>query len=251
MASQHRVFAALRTLLNFEVKVTHRLAFNPIYAVRLEPEETPEAQRWSADEAARFLAATADDELGLLYRIAVLRGARRGELVGLRWAGSDLDAGYLSVDKTLLQLGGTITFEEKAKTRTSKRKVWLDVATVKLLREHRKAQLAGRLRAGRAWQDHDLVFCRDDGTPWPPDLVSRRFKSAAKAAGVSVVRLHEGGRHTARSLGDDAGIDSEISQRTLGHATRAMGDHYNHPEAARFRQAAESVAALVDGRTGS
>jgi hypothetical protein len=90
-------------------------------------------------------------------------------------------------------------------------------------------------------------FQKDDGTPWPPDLVSRRFKSAARAAGVPVLKLHEGGRHTARSLGDDAGIDPEISQRKLGHATRAMSDHYNHPEAARFRQAAEDVARYMEG----
>ena len=128
-ASQHRVFAALRTVLNFEVKVTHRLAFNPIYAVRLEPEETPEAQLWSAAEAARFLAACADDPLGLMFRVAVLRGPRRGELVGFCWAASDLDAGYLGVPKTILQLGGTITPEDKAKTRASKRRIWLDETT--------------------------------------------------------------------------------------------------------------------------
>ena len=47
-ASQHRVFAALREFCNFEVRKTRRLAFNPVYAVELEPESTPEAQRWSA-----------------------------------------------------------------------------------------------------------------------------------------------------------------------------------------------------------
>ena len=165
-------------------------------------------------------------------RQAVLRGPRRGELVGFRWSASDLDAGYLGVGKTILQLGGTITQEDKAKTKASKRKVWLDAGTVDLLRTHRKAQLAAQLRAGEAWQDNDLVFCHDDGSPWPSDYVSRRFKAIAKAAGLRVIKLHEGGRHTARSLEDDARIDSEISQRTLGHATKAMSDHYNHPEAA-------------------
>lgn len=79
VASQHRVFAALRTVLNFEVKVTHRLMFNPIYVVRLEPEETPEAERWSAAEAGRFLAVSGAHPLGLMFRIAVLRGSRRGD----------------------------------------------------------------------------------------------------------------------------------------------------------------------------
>ena len=62
-------------------------AFNPVYAVELEPEETPEGQRWSPAEAARFLAATAADPLGLMFRLVVLRGFRRGEAVGQRWAG--------------------------------------------------------------------------------------------------------------------------------------------------------------------
>lgn len=64
VASQHRVFAALRTVLNFEGKVTHRLAFNPVYAVRLEPEETAEAQRWRAVQATRFLEASASEGSG-------------------------------------------------------------------------------------------------------------------------------------------------------------------------------------------
>jgi integrase len=63
---------------------------------------------------------------------------------------------------------------------------------------------------------------------------------------VPVVKLHEGSRHTAASLGDDAEVDAEICQRTLGHASRGMTDHYTHPEAVRFRQAAEAVAAYVE-----
>jgi integrase len=247
IASQHRVFAALRTILNFEVKVTHRLVFNPVYAVRLEPEETPEAERWSAREAARFLIVAAEDPLGLMFRIAVLRGSRRGELCGFRWTGSDLDAGYLSVDRPLLQLGGKIV-EGKPKTRSSGRKVWLDAETARLLREHRESQLAARLRAGHAWQDNDLVFCKDDGSPWPPDYVYRRFRALAKAAGVPVIKLHEGGRHTSASLARDAEVDPEIRRKTLGHADQAMTSHYTHIEAQAHRAAAEAVARLVHQR---
>jgi hypothetical protein len=89
-----------------------------------------------------------------------------------------------SVDKTILPLGGTITPEDKAKTGNSKRRVWLNEVTVALLRAHRNAQLPAWLQAGEAWQDNDLVFCPDDGTPWPPDLVSHRFKALAAKAGV-------------------------------------------------------------------
>ena len=159
----------------------------------------------------------------------ILTGERRGEVVGFRWSAADLNAGYLGVGKTVLQLGGTVVQEDKAKTRTSKRRVWLDAETLQLVRGHRETQDLERQFHGEAWQDNDLVFCRDDGTPWPPDLVSRRFKAIARAAGLRVIKLHEGGRHTARSLAGDAGVDRDISQRTGGWATEKMSDHYNHP----------------------
>ena len=48
---------------------------------------------------------------------------------------------------------------------------------------------------------------QDDGQPWHPDHVSKRFKKLAAQAGVPVVTLHEGGRHTGNSLMQDAGVD--------------------------------------------
>jgi hypothetical protein len=91
------------------------------------------------------------------------------------------------------------------------------------------------------------VFSRDDGTPWPPDYVSRRFKAIAKDAGVRVIKLHEGGRHTGASLARDAEVDPEIRRETLRHADAAMTSHYTHIEAQAHRAAAEAVAKLVRG----
>jgi integrase len=243
VASQHRVYAALREFLNHAWKQRRALSYNPVYAVELEPEETPEAQRWTAAEAVRFIVASRDDPLGLLYRIVVLRGARRGEAVGFRWAGTDLDAGYLTVDRPVLQLGGAVV-EGRAKSRAGERRIWLDAETVTLLKAHRRAQVAARLRASTAWQDDDLVFAREDGSAWPPDYVSRRFKEIAAAAGVPVIKLHEG-RHTAASLARDAGVDAKIRQEQLGHATGAMTDHYTHVLADAHIEAAEAVARLA------
>jgi integrase len=243
VATQHRIYAALREVLNHLWKQRHVIQFNPVYAVELEPEETPEGKRWTAAEAAAFLAASAADSLGLMFRVVVLRGARRGEAVGFRWAVADLDAGYLTVHRPVLQLGGEIT-EGKAKSRAGARKIWLDKGTVALLKAHRKAQVAARLRASTAWQDNDLVFSREDGSPYPPDYVSRRFKEIARAAGLPVIKLHEG-RHSAASLARDAGVDPKIRQEQLGHATGAMTDHYTHVLADQHLAAAEAVARLV------
>ena len=102
----------------------------------------------------------------------------------------------------------------------------LDDATVTLLREHRKAQLAARLKAGQVWEDNDFVFCREDGSPSPPDYVSRRFKALAATAGVPVISPKD----TGASLARDAEADPEIRQKTLGHTNARMTSHYTHIE---------------------
>jgi len=122
----------------------------------------------------------------------------------------------------------------------------LPPAAPPLVREHRKAQLRTRMVAGEACQENDLIFCQDDGTPWKPDYVSRRFKALAAAPGLSPIKLHEG-RHSAASLARDAEVDPEIRRRTLGHADAAMTSHYTHIDAQALRGAAEAVAALVQG----
>jgi integrase len=73
-----------------------------------------------------------DDPLHLLFRLVLLRGLRRGEVVGLRWAGADLDAGYLTIWRPIIQLGGEV-IESKPKSTAGpvagKRRAWLDATS--------------------------------------------------------------------------------------------------------------------------
>ena len=64
--------------------------------------------------------------MGLVFRVMVLRGCRRAELCGFRWACADLDRGVLTVKRTLLQLGGKLHEEATAKSKAGDRLVFLD-----------------------------------------------------------------------------------------------------------------------------
>jgi integrase len=185
--TQLRIFATPRAALNAAVR-QRKITWNPCDGVELEHPDTAERQRWTPVEAARFIAFVADVEMGLIFRVAVLRAPRRAELCGFRWADSDLEKPYpdpqtgkeltgalLGVERPIIQLGGKLV-ESRAKTKRGQRRVFLDHETAELLRQHRKAQLRLRLTAGEAWQDNDLVFCQTDGRPWNPDHVSKRFK---------------------------------------------------------------------------
>ena len=148
--TRHRVLATLRAALNAAVKA-RQITWNPCTGIELEPENPAEAERWTPAQAARFLAYVADDPLGLAYRVMVLRGCRRAELVGLRWAGADLDRGVLTVQRTLLQLGGKLHEEATAKSKAGDRLLFLDAETVILLKAHREIQDLERQLAGEAW----------------------------------------------------------------------------------------------------
>ena len=119
------------------------------------------------------------------------------------------------------------------------------LAVVEPGRQHRKVQLAARLRTGEAWQDDDLIFCQADGRPWNPDHVSKRFKKLAAQASVPVIKLHEGGRHTGNSLMRDAGVDQEVRMREVGHAGKDINDRYTHVLIEAHLAAAEQTAPLV------
>jgi integrase len=241
-STKRRIYATLRAALNDAVK-KRQLTWNPCAGVELDPETPAPRQRWTPAEAAKFIGYVAHDPMGLMFRLAVLRGARRGELCGFRWSGTDLDRGVLTVERPMLQLGGQL-IESTAKTRAGERLIFLDTETAALLRQHRKAQAKMRM-ASPAWEDHDLVFCQDDGRPWNPDHVSRRFQRLAAKAGVPVITMHEGGRHTGVSLMHDAQVRDDIAMREAGHADRAVHARYTHVLIEAHLAAAEQVAELV------
>jgi integrase len=129
--------------------------------------------------------------------------------------------------------------------------VFLDAGTVQLLLRHRQAQELERMLAGEAWQDNDLIFCQADGRPWNPDYVSKHFKKLAAQAGVPVIKLHEGGRHSANSLMQDARVDQEVRMREVGHAGKDVNDRYTHVLEEAHRAPAEHTAAYVLGDDGT
>jgi hypothetical protein len=53
---------------------------------------------------------------------------------------------------------------------------------VQALRAHHAGQAAERLAAGELWQEHDLVFCREDGSPLDRWHVRKEFQKINKVS---------------------------------------------------------------------
>jgi integrase len=71
-----------------------------------------------------------DPEWGLYLWLAVVTGARRGEMCALRWSHLDLDAGVITVRRNY------VWGREKDPKSHQMRRLSIDADTVGLLREH-------------------------------------------------------------------------------------------------------------------
>jgi integrase len=103
--------------------------------------------------------------------LAAYTGARRGELLYLRWDAVDLDAAEVTFGGSTAVVRG-LRVEDTTKGGRS-RTVSLDRETVAVLREHRRQQTEERLVAGSAWNNNGgLVFTSRWGEPLYPDTVT-------------------------------------------------------------------------------
>lgn len=212
----------------------------------------PRLRVWSAQEVAHFLRLAAEDRLIGLWHLICTTGMRRGEALGLQWEDVDLDAGRLSIKRTLIQIAnytkdGTDWTLGAPKTRSGFRLVELDARTVAVLRAHRARQAEERLRLGGHYLTNDFVFTRHDGRPLHPKLVSQQFRRLVRRLELPTLSVH-GLRHTWATLALQAGVHPKVVQERLGHAQISVTlDTYSHVTPAMDREAATTVADLIAG----
>jgi len=169
---------------------------------------------------------------------------RRGEIVGLRWDDVDLEAGRLSVRRALIPHGSGVIISEP-KTAKGRRSIALDPASTEALTAQAARQLGDQKEWGDAWSDSGYVFTKENGEPLHPQVVSRAFGQAVKAAKLPEIRLHDL-RHTHATLALRAGIHPKVVSERLGHATISITlDTYSHAIPAMQEEAATKITDLV------
>jgi integrase len=239
----HRVVTrALRDAVRW-----HHIVRNPA-----QDADPPRAARstmryWTAQQLRIFLEHDADDRLQALWTLLATTGMRRGEACGLAWTDLDLDAGRLSITRTLVVVGREVAFSEP-KTERSRRSLTLDAGTVAALRAWRTRQREERLAFGPGWEnEHGLVFSAPDGRPLNPKAVSHAFTVRARAAGLPVIRLHDL-RHSYAAAALAAGEHPRVVADRLGHSsTQITNDIYSHVSREVEDAAAHRIAASILG----
>lgn len=179
----------------------------------------------SLEEQQRFIAALEGERLKTAFLVELASGLRIGELLALRWKDVNFKDGYIEVRRSLQRVrifdGGNskktaLAFQEP-KTEAGKRIVPLPPVIIEELKQHRKKQLEEKLKAGALYEDNDLVFATELGTPIDPRNFERLFYRIREKAGLDKSVNFHALRHTYATRLLEANEHPKVVQELLGH----------------------------------
>ncbi len=187
--------------------------------------EDYEAQPLELEQLKKLMVAAQGHPIEALFLLTLATGLRRGEILGLKWQDINMNVGTLQVRRVLARVPTILKtverkgyMEKNTKTKKSRRSIIIAPFALEALKQHRERQNLVKEKAGRFWQDKDLVFCTSMGTPLNPDRDVRiPFKKLLQKAGLPNVRFHDL-RHSAATLLLSMGVHPKIVQEILGHS---------------------------------
>ena len=152
-----------------------------------------------------------------LVHLLLITGARRGEILGLKWDKVDFAGNRIYICNSVLYSADVGIYETTPKTERSKRYITLPVESMQLLREYRVWQIERRLQLGGYYQDRGFLFTQEDGGPMHPDSVTDWLNKFSIRHGLPHINAHAF-RHTMASMLYFNGVDSVSISKRLGHA---------------------------------
>ncbi|HEX8397676.1 MAG TPA: site-specific integrase [Pyrinomonadaceae bacterium] len=221
--------------------------------VQLPKQTRKEMDVLTQKECVQFLHKLKDERFAALFSFALATGMRPEEYLALQWKDIDLEKGTATVRRALVthRKGGGWHFGEP-KTKKSRRTLPLPKSIIRELQAHRRQQGEARLKLGSAWQNYDLVFPSELGTPLNPPNVTRHFKRILKDAELRTsIRLYDL-RHTCATLLLQAGINPKIVSERLGHSTIVLTlDVYSHVLPNMQEAASDELDRLIFKQSGT
>lgn len=195
------------------------IPFNPADRVELPKAERKEVNYFQAEEVKTIAEALQTEPIKwqTLTHLLLITGARRGEILGLKWNCIDFENNQLHICNNILYTPDRGIYEDTPKTARSNRFITVPDETIDLLKKYRLWQNQERLRLGEYYEYSGYVFTQDNGSPLHPDSVTDWLKKFSKRHNLPHINPHAF-RHTMASMLYYNGVDSVSISKRLGHA---------------------------------
>jgi integrase len=216
------------------------------------PGEAEAGQVLDQEQLTALLTGFRSSVLYPIVAVAAFTGARRNEILALRWADFDPARSTLMIARSLEETKAHGRRFKEPKTRRGSRSIAIDEALVGLLSAEREKYL--RLRAGAAeggvvdlslvkLPEYALIFPspgEDITRPRDARSLTKEFVRRARKLGFPKLRLHDL-RGTHETLLLDAGVPVHVVAARCGHDPAILLRTY----ARRTKKADESAAAVI------
>jgi integrase len=225
--------AVLRKAFRDAVIVDELFGSNPVERAKRPRVQAHEPGTvWTVAQLRAFLTAARQHRLFAFFHVAAYTGARRGELLNLRWTDIDLGTKKVTITGSTAVIGGERVNGTTKSGRT--RVVSIDDETVAVLRQHKADQATEQLQAGDSWRGikDGYVFMTGWGEPIYPDTVTALMAKLIRAHNEPVkaprpkerlpyARLHDL-RHIHATTLLLSGVPVHVVAARLGHADPAI-----------------------------
>lgn len=206
-------FVVLKSALKRAVRLGE-ISSNPCDMVDRPKYESPEVFPFQESEARAIIEESYRERLGLLIRVALLTGARQGELFGIRWEDVDFTRGAIHIRQQVIEGVGYLEIS-KLKTTTSRRSIEIPEFLIGELNQHRAAMLKeSHLR--------ELAFVDTRGGMIRKSNFAKIWKRIQDNAGVSVPRGFHHCRHTYCTIQLSNGVPPKVVATVTGHKNVAV-----------------------------
>ena len=173
-----------------------------------------------------------------LVATALFTGARRGEIVGLKWDDVDFEKKQIYIRRTIIKLKDTPAFEKLPKTISSIRGITIPELLCEILSDYKKMQDDKIALLGEKWFSGNYVFTEYDGHVMNPQTPTKQFDHFLKRHGIRHLKFH-GLRHSSATLLLSHGTDIKTVSKRLGHTSIDTTNIYVHALEKTDKAAAE------------
>ncbi len=183
------------------------------------------------DHVISLLKSRFPDELSVSVALALMTGMRRGEVCALRWTDVDFGSSTITVSSNLVKTitgGWELSSPKDPGGGDSKRSIPIGPSLSGVLKARLASMSETRRLFGMQWrQDLFVVGNPITGKPYCPDLLTRDWKSFARANVIlgsqAMTPVFHDLRHTFATLAvKDRAMDIKALSKILGHKDAAM-----------------------------
>ena len=257
-ATVRKVHQLLRSCFNQAVK-WGLMEKNPANQATLPRNRTKKREIWDAETLFKAISLCKSDTLRLALNLSFSCSLRMGEMLGLTWDCVDIseeaekkNSEYVYINKEIQRVGKaaidelderdiilrfpsvrpnstTVLVMKTPKTESSVRKVYIPKTVARMLRDWKAAQEEMKEILGSSYQDYNLVFASDYGTPMEGARIRRDLNKLIKENDLPPIVFHSMRHASITYKLKLSGGDIKSVQGDSGHAQAKMvEDVYSH-----------------------